>query len=298
MLTPGEVQRSKSLGVHTMHDHWLSSLLYGEAFLDDDLPVYFDGRGLVLSAFPLTGRPSPTRSDVARWVLHWVSKTNAESVMLVTPQCPDLRALRNRGLERYLTASARTIAQEVLAPCASTDELKALSRHIRRSLNGLFDVKITIGGHMDSAKLSSIERFQRKIGVTPYLAGLTTAWPAILMNSAVHFIEAWDTVGLRGFIAVHRPFEKGAVAIAMTRDESALGVTDFLYAHMLVHARKMQWDWVNLGSSATMGQHLFKLKWGRLSAHPPFALTEWRNPSMYKRRYNLWGPRTMQKTSR
>lgn len=297
MLARDQADRLRALGLHTMHDHWFSSLLYGEPFLSGDLAAYFDGRGLMLCAFPLRGRPLPSRGEIAAWTQGWVRETEADYVVLVTPYCPDLRALRSCGLERFHTWPARRVSRELIAPCPQSAESGQCPRRLRRGLQAAFEARITTGGSMDAAKLALIEQFQRTIGSTPYLAGLTTAWPAILTRERVQFIEAWDTRGLRGFIAMHQAFEQGAVAVAMARDRDAAGVTDFLYAHMLLQARKLGCDWVNLGSCVTEGQYRFKQKWASPSVLPAYALTEWRRRSVARRRFNLWGPRTMKKSA-
>ena len=287
------------LGCHGAHDHWFTSLLYGEPSLDNDMAVYFDGRALTLCAYPLVGRSMPERREVAKWASRWVEQTDAQALMLVAPWCPDLRGIRAHGLERYHSWPARHIAQELIAPCPSKANPAAPGRSGRRRRRALaepYEFRVRPGGTMDSAILALVERFHHRMGVTPYLAGLITAWPAILMAPSVSFMEAWQGRLLRGVIAVHRPFETAAVAIAMARDDKAPGVADFLYAHMLRHLGALGCESVNLGPSATPGQFSFKLKWARPSALPPHAIVEWRVPCLARRYFNLWGPRTMQKT--
>jgi len=284
-------------GRHVMHDHWFSSLLYGEAFLDDDKVAYFDGRALTLCAFPLAGRDLPDRTEVARWAVGWVERTGAEALLLIAPNCPDLRHLRASRMERFHTWRARLIGREMIAPVIDPAVRGSGARRARRALQAPYEVNIGVGGGMDAARLRLIERFQRDIGMTPYLAGLTAAWPAVLTRKHVSFIEARDASGVRGFIAMHRPFASVAVAIGMARDERASGVGDFLYAQMLVQAGAWGCAAVNLGPSVTPGQFRYKLKWAQPSELPAHASTEWRRGNLTRRHYNLWVPRTMQKSS-
>jgi hypothetical protein len=282
-------------GLHTLHDHWFASLLYGEAFLDDDMLAYFDGRHLTLCAYRLgMGEPGSPR-DLAAWTRKWVRQTGAGSLMLVSPRIPDLRALERDGLQRFHTWPARPIAQEVIAICPPHGA-SPVRRH-RRALAAPYALRTSRGGSVPSQKLRLIERFQRGTGVTPYLAGLTTAWLAILMASEVQFVEAWKDDVLVGFVAVRHSFDRGAVAMAMARDTDARGVADFLYAHMLALGSAAGWEWINLSSSVTRGQQAFKQKWGALSPLPAYALSDWRRAALSRKRYLLWGPRTMQKSS-
>lgn len=282
-------------GLHTLHDHWFASLLYGEPFLDAGRVAYFDGRFLTLCAYQLDSCEPAPGPELAAWTRQWVRVTRPDAVCLVTPRCPDLRALTREGLARYHTWPAREIAQEMIARCPSPGG--ARTRRHRRALAEPYEPRLTQGGDIVAEKLRLIERFQRSTGVTPYLAGLTTAWLAILTSRRVCFVEAWQAGKLRGFVAFHQAFERGAVAMAMARDADAVGVTDFLYAHMLDFAGAQGWKWVNLCSSVTRGQHAFKRKWSEPSPLPAYALTEWRRPALARQRYVLWGPRTMQKSS-
>lgn len=282
-------------GLHTLHDHWFASLLYGEPFLDSNRVAYFDGRYLTLCAYRLATFEEPLLAELADWTRQWVRSTRPDVVSLVTPRCPDLRALACEGLARFHTWPARPIAREVIASSAAPGGPR--TRLHRRALAAPYEVRLTRGGSVVADKLRLIERFQRSIGMTPYLAGLTAAWLAILTSTRVRFVEAWKGERLCGFVALHQAFERGAVAMAMARDADARGVADFLYAHMLEYAGDAGWAWINLCSSVTRGQHAFKLKWAELSPLPAYTLTEWRRPSLARQRYVLWGPRTMQKSS-
>lgn len=295
MLNEHDKDQLHRRGLHTLHDHRFTSLLYGEAHLDEDMVAYFDSRHLTLCAFPLMGHKSVNSYDISRWARRWVQNTQAEAMLLIGPCCPDMRALERDGFRRYHTWRAHAISGELIAACPELNE--PLGRRFRRALQAPFDVRFARGGAIDFAKLRLIERFHRRAGCTPYLAGLTTAWPAILMDSEVHFVEAWQGSTLIGFLALHEAFKAGGVAMAMARDHDFKGVTDFLYAHMLLHGRKMGLDWINLGTSVTSGQRAFKLKWADPSPIPPYVMTEWRRPVVARRRYLLWGPRTMQKSS-
>jgi Phosphatidylglycerol lysyltransferase, C-terminal len=293
MLTEAQCERIRAAGRHTMHDHWFASLLYGEAFLDDDLLAYFDGRALTLCAFAV-GELAPVHSSrIREWAVRWVRQTGADSMMLVTPACPDLRALQSLGLQRMRTWPARPITRELIATCPANADSLPPHRIARRALALPYEVRIRAGGAIDANQLALIERFTRFTGLTPYLAGLTMAWPAMMSHQRVHFVEAWRNGSLAGLLAMHQAFENGFVAVAMARDTNARGVTDFLYAHMLNHASAMGCAWVNLCSSPTRGHHAFKLKWAEPSPLAAYALTEWRHPLMARRYHYLWGPRTI-----
>ncbi len=278
-----------------MHDHWFSSLLYGEPFLDRDLPVYFDGHALTLCAYPLAGSQHPDPRTVALWARDWVRRTQADALMLVAPRCPDLRLIQTEGLGRYWTWRAQLIGREMVAPCGSEEASRERRRRARRASSKPYDFRVRRGGSMDAPTLSLVERFQRRIPSTPYLAGLVTAWPAILMSPSVQFLEAWQGNRLGGFIALHVPFATTAVAIAMAREDDAEGVADFLYANMIQHAGTLGCDGVNVGPSTTKGQFRFKSKWAQPSGLPPRMITEWRRAPATKRTYNLWGPRNLRK---
>ena len=296
MLSDQDKARLHGLGSHTSHDHWFSSLLYGEATLDHANTVYFDGRHLLLCAYPVGGEAIQERAALARWTRDWVRSTDAEVVVLCAPRCPDLRLLAGEGLERFHTWPADKRGQELIARCPSPDS--GTDRRRRRAMKAPFTFRATRGGQLDVDKLRAIERFQRVTGATPYVAALTAAWMAILFDPRVHFLEAWrDDKSLAAFIALHQPFARGGVALAMTRELDAPGVTDFLYAHMIEYGSGIGLDWINLGSSATQGQHAFKQKWAAPSEWPAFALTEWRRPALMRRRHVLWGPRNLQRSS-
>ncbi len=283
-------------GSHTSHDHWFSSLLYGEATLDCSNMAYFDGRHLLLCAYPAGEQVIHTHSALAKWTRDWVRATNAEAVVLCAPCCPDLRALAREGLDRYHTWRPHGRGVELIARCAGQgDELKSRQR---RAMKARFKFGVSRGGYVAMDKLRVIERFQRVTGPSPYLAALTSAWVAILLDSRVHFMEARREDGsLAAFIALHQPFARGGNAVAMAREPNAPGVTDFLYAHMIDYGASIGLDWINLGPSVTDGQHLFKKKWAVPSEWPAFSLTEWRKPSLMRRRHLLWGPRNLQQSS-
>lgn len=294
MLSDQDKAALFGLGSHTSHDHWFSSMLYGEATLDQANTVYFDGRHLLLCGYPV-GKDMPMeRGALAQWTRDWVRRTAAEVVVVNAPYCPDLRALAREGLERYHTWRPDERGLELIArcraPCGEPNPQQ------RRAMKLPFSFKVTQGGQLDVEKLRVIERFQKVMGANPYTAAVAAAWMAILLAPRVHFLEAWrQDDSLAAFIALHQPFERGGVALAMARELDAPGVTDFLYAHMINYGSTIGLDWVNLGPSATRGQYLFKKKWATPSGWPAFSLTEWRRPSLMRRRNMLWGPRNLKR---
>lgn len=291
MLNEQQAQRIHTNGIHTLHDHRFASLIYGEAFLEDDIVVYFDGRVLTVCAYRLSDTATPKRSKIREWVHHWVKRTSAESMILVTPVCPDLRTLGSLGFQKIRTWRAEPITRELIAACAGDTDSAPQSRLWRRAWAAPYQMQARPGGAIDARKLALIERFTRFTGMTQYLAALTLAWPALLSDEKVCFIEAWQDGSLMGFVAIHRAFARGGVAIAMARDPLAHGVTDFLYAHMLTQARALGCEWVNLCSSPTRGQHAYKLKWAMPSPLAAYALIEWTRPSLGRRHHSLWGAR-------
>ncbi len=292
MLDHSQKLRIRTHGGHSLHDHQFSSLLYGEAFLEDGLLTYFDGRLLTMCAYAVGQEELPQKQWMSKWVISWVRRTNPESVMLVTPRCPNLRGLSSLGYHRFQTWPAEPITRELIATCPGEAAASRVYRRQRHALNAPYRLQLSQGGDMDSRKMALIERFMRYTGMTNYLAALTTAWPAVLSNHDMYFVEAWREESLVGFIAFHRAFEQGAVAVAMARDPVERGVCDFLYAHMLDQAHHLGCTWINLCSSSTHGQHAFKLKWSEPSHFGAYALTEWRR-TQTRRHFNLWGLRTL-----
>jgi hypothetical protein len=167
------------------------------------------------------------------------------------------------------------------------------TRVFRRALGNGFSVRVVTGGVMRLDHISVTEKFYRGLPLNAYVAEMALGLPAALTYPTTTIIEAVENGAIHGFVALHQPFDSICVALFLAHDRETRGVSDFLYAQMVTHARATGCDYVNIGPSPTAGHFRFKQKWHGVPLVPPYYLSRWIRSSDADREHNSWLPRIL-----
>ena len=290
MLRRSDRSRIDEYGYCTLHDFRLNSLSAGEPFFERDVLAYYDGRLVTLCGFPLEDQEAVSYEVIRDLAVAWVADRGAEAIVYVGPGSVDLRKLGSFGLRVVSRLRATRLSGEVVIDCSESDASARLSRVYRRSVRLPFTIVHRRPGIIASEHFKLIETVYRRWPITPYLAELAFALPAILRLPRTHIIEARQSSRLCGFVVLHRAFVKSLTGVLIAADEAADGVSDFLYAAMVDYATSSGARGVNVGASPTHGQFVFKQKWGASSV-PPYSYVRWARGPLSRRQHVTWGSR-------
>lgn len=291
MLTRAQRQRVRERGISVHHDHWFTSLACGEAFLEDGLLAYFDGRVVRLIGIPLQGAPRPSRADLRAAAHRWAVDRQAEALMFVGPEPVDFGPLARHGFKRIALRARRPWSAELRLPA----DRERWGAHLRRTearagAHGL-SASVRRAGSPRAERLRLLERFYRREPTTIYLADLAFSIAAALQSRRVWVIEARRRGQLVGFLALHHPFADSLLGLFLVHDGETRGVSDFLFARALALAARAGAAFVNVGPSPSRGHYAFKRKWGGRVAVPPYYEVDWARGNLARRAYWTFGPR-------
>lgn len=282
MLSDAEVDLIRRNGLATLHDHAVVSPLSGEVFLQDGVLLYFDGRVLLVCAQPLRGaelHKALTRQLVRAFVEH----QNVESLLYVGPEPLSLKELEPLGFFRHEVLPRRPRSAELFIVVRG-----AAPPPYRRALRNGFTARMRRGGAIDVRHLMLAEQFYESLTLSNYLAELAMTLPIIMCSPDVTIVEAWEQGTIRGFAAVHEPFEGISVGLFLAHDRRTAGVSDFLYAQLMQHASEMGSELLNVGPSVSRGHFLFKQKWHGLPLVPPYYCVTWRRRGVHSASNRAW----------
>jgi len=288
MLTESQRYAIQRCGVATLHDYRTVSPMSGEAFLEDGILFYYDGRMLLVCAQPLRDARSLRAARTRELVLRFVDRHAVDSVLYVGGEPLSLRELRSRNFFDDGVQRRRARAAELFLPIREAYRSPRLSRLYRRATRNGFAARCRAGGMVDASLLTLAETFYAGLPLSEYLAELAVTLSLTLMLPEVTIIEAWDRGAVRGFVTVHEPFDGVSVALFMAHDRVTRGVSDFLYSQLIDHARARNSEFVNVGPSASEGHYRFKRKWRGVPLVPPYYAATWRRRGARCTRHRTW----------
>lgn len=291
MLSRKDSEQIRRHGVATLHDHWFNSLFAGEPFFEDGRLAYFDGRAVTLCGFPLRGGPALGAAKLCRAAVRWAVERHAEVVSFVGPRPLDLGVMKSLGYRRVCEDHGAVFSAELLIDCNDGERAGRRRRSYRRARAAGLRAKVRLGGLVTAEHLGLIEQFYRLRDLSPYLANMAFATPALVRARRVHLIEAWHGGELCGFMVLHKAFADIVTALLLFHDHQTTGVSDFLYGEMLADAQRLGATYVNVGPSPTIGHYNFKRKWGGKPLVPPYYSVVWARGHIARRWHISWGPR-------
>jgi hypothetical protein len=282
MLSDGQRDLIRRRGVATLHDYGIISPLSGEAFLQDGVLAYYDGRMLLVCAQPFRSAEAAPAAAARALIDQFVEQRGVDSILYIGPQPLRLAELRRHGFFDDGVQKRRPRSAELFLPVADA------GRVYRRATRNGFVARHRTGGMIDANHLVLAEKFYSGLELSEYLAELAASLPLTMTSPDIAIIEAWEHGRLRGFVTVHEPFESLSVALFIAHDRATPGVCDFLYAQLLDHARAKQSEFVNVGPSPTEGHYRFKRKWRGIPLVPPYYAATWRRRGTRCARHRTW----------
>jgi hypothetical protein len=274
MLSAEDQEQIRERGLATLHDFRIVSPTSGEPFYEGGLLCYYDGRILLVCGQPLRDDPIPTPVFVRETIRRWIAGRQVDSVIYIGPEPIDLRFLRQEGFTRTEVGARRTCSAELFLPVDDAPAGVRLSRVYRRANRNGFRARVRPGNLIQVDHLDLVERFYRRRDLSKYLLETALGLPVALMSQATTIIEAVEEDRIRGFVTVHKPFNDVTVALFLAHDETT-GVSDFLYAQLVEHARAVGASYVNVGPSPSIGHFHFKRKWRGIPLVPPYYDCTW-----------------------
>ena len=287
MLTEPQRQMIRRCGIATLHDYTALSPMSGEVFFEDGALAYYDGRMLLVCGHALRG--AAASSESARAMIHrFVDERTVDSVLYIGPEPLCLRELREKGFLDDGVQRRRPRGAELFLPVRQARHDPRLGRVYRRATSNGFVAHHRSGGMVDANHLVLAESFYSGLELSEYLAEVAVSLPIMMTSSEITIIEAWDHGSLRGFVTVHEPFDGVSVPLFIAHDRKTPGVSDFLYAQLIDHARAKQTEFVNVGPSPSEGHYRFKRKWRGFPLVPPYYAATWRRRGARGARHRTW----------